>query len=96
MNPSSLTQAMGLVPAVRPIRQDKGGTESGPTPTPSFDPASIQQCLERRHLVAVSCAQQEGQRPSPAITFQMDLRSKAPLRATERLVAVPLFAPAAL
>ena len=96
MNPSSLTQPMGFVAAVRPIRQDIRGAESGPTPTPPLDLAGIQQRLEHQHLVPLPSGQQDGHRPSPPVTLQVDFGSEAPLRATKRFVTVPFFAPAAL
>jgi hypothetical protein len=46
--------------------------------------------------MALASCEQEGQRPSLAVTFQVDLRSEATLGATEGFVAIPFFAPAAL
>lgn len=91
-----MTQPVSLVAAVGPICQHARRTESRPAPIAPLDLASIQQCLERCHLMALPGGEQEGQRPSLTIAFQVNLRPESSLRATECFVAVPLFAPAAL
>ena len=78
-NSSFSTEPVCFVAAVRPIRQDVRGPESGPAPTPALDLPGVQQRLEHPHLIAVPSGQQEGQRPSMAITFHVDLRPEAAL-----------------
>ena len=91
-----LTQPVGLVPAVRPIRQHVRGAESGTSPTPPLDLAAVEQRLEHQQLVTLASCEEESQGLSLTVTFQVDLRSEAALRAAEGFVAVPFFAPAAL